>query len=226
MAPKSKKMNIPSGPGSGSSGSSRRSKSKKLYDDEIVTFPMEDVRAMTDNFALANKCDGGSYGTVFKGVYTSPRTYHTKMVAVKRILNITDVQPEYEIEALTILKPCPQIISLIGTSRDSESCCLVLDYVRRNLEKLIAEEGNELPWARILKIITQLAYGIKAIVEANYVHSDIKPNNILVDDNDNVYICDFGSARRGGKDLPSLNKHYTPVEITKFGIYDQLKYFI
>ncbi|KAL8028741.1 hypothetical protein ABFX02_14G180500 [Erythranthe guttata] len=220
MAPKSKKMNIPSGPGSGSSG---RSKSKKPYDDEIISLPMEDVRTMTDNFALANKCGGGSYATVFKAEYTSPRTYHTKMVAVKRILNTTRVRPEYEIEALTILKPCPQIISLIGTSRDSESCCLVLDYVRRNLEDFIKEEGDELSWARTLNIIKQVAYAVKAIVEKGYVNSDIKPNNILIDDMDNVYLCDFGSARKEGKDLPTLNELYTPREISNFGTIDPEK---
>jgi eukaryotic-like serine/threonine-protein kinase len=48
---------------------------------------------------------------------------------------------------------------------------------------------------RVLKYATQLAGALAAAHAEDVVHRDLKPQNILVDKTDQVYIADFGLAK-------------------------------
>jgi serine/threonine protein kinase len=53
----------------------------------------------------------------------------------------------------------------------------------------------QLPLERILKFARQLAGALAAAHAEDVVHPDLKPQNILLDKNDQVYIADFGLAK-------------------------------
>jgi serine/threonine protein kinase, bacterial len=62
----------------------------------------------------------------------------------------------------------------------------------RNLQGLIA--NGPLPPARAVAIIDQVASALQAAHDVGLVHGDVKPSNILVDQNDFAYLIDFGLA--------------------------------
>ncbi len=62
-----------------------------------------------------------------------------------------------------------------------------------NLATIIQQ--GPLPFERVLAFATQLASGILAAHEVDVVHRDLKPQNILIDAADNLYISDFGLAK-------------------------------
>lgn len=62
-----------------------------------------------------------------------------------------------------------------------------------SLRELIADNGF-LPPARAVAIIAQVASALDAAHRDNLVHRDVKPDNILVADDDFVYLVDFGIA--------------------------------
>jgi tetratricopeptide (TPR) repeat protein len=63
-----------------------------------------------------------------------------------------------------------------------------------DLAAMLRREGR-LPVARALKIARQVASGLVAAHEAGVVHRDLKPPNIMIDDDGNAVIMDFGIAR-------------------------------
>jgi serine/threonine protein kinase len=56
-----------------------------------------------------------------------------------------------------------------------------------------------LPPERALRIVEQVAQALHAAHKVGLVHRDVKPSNILIDDNDFAYLIDFGIARAAGE---------------------------
>jgi serine/threonine protein kinase/tetratricopeptide (TPR) repeat protein len=74
-----------------------------------------------------------------------------------------------------------------------------------DLTQLLHKEGR-LPLDRALNIIRQLAAALAAAHGANVVHRDLKPQNILMDRFDHVYVSDFGIAKTLESDRTSVTR--------------------
>jgi tetratricopeptide (TPR) repeat protein len=72
---------------------------------------------------------------------------------------------------------------------------LTMQFVEGDdLSTLLRREGR-LPTPRLTRIFRQILEGLRAAHEQGVVHRDLKPQNILVDAADNVYVADFGLAK-------------------------------
>src|SRR5712692_7932908 len=63
-----------------------------------------------------------------------------------------------------------------------------------DLTQALRKEGR-LPLERVLNIMRQLAAALSAAHGVNVVHRDLKPQNILLDRDDHIYVSDFGIAK-------------------------------
>ena len=59
----------------------------------------------------------------------------------------------------------------------------------------VIEKGGRLPFERALKFTRQLCSALEAAHNEGVVHRDLKPQNILIDQSDNIYVSDFGLAK-------------------------------
>jgi serine/threonine-protein kinase len=59
----------------------------------------------------------------------------------------------------------------------------------------VIEKGGRLPFDRALKFTRQLCSALEAAHSEGVVHRDLKPQNILIDQSDNIYVSDFGLAK-------------------------------
>jgi serine/threonine protein kinase len=81
---------------------------------------------------------------------------------------------------------------------------IMFDYVSRDLEKAVNRCNNDL----IKKWMRQLVSAVSYIHSKGVLHNDIKPANILLDENNNIFLCDFGGAQKMSE--VKEMKYYTP----------------
>ena len=81
-----------------------------------------------------------------------------------------------------------------GEKKDKKMFFLVLDYIpNESLESFYMKNKNKaIEQNFIIKILRQLLLGLKYLHERNIMHRDIKLDNILLDENFNIKITDFG----------------------------------
>jgi serine/threonine protein kinase, bacterial len=60
-------------------------------------------------------------------------------------------------------------------------------------------DAGPLPAARAVRIIEQVARALQAAHKVGLLHRDVKPSNVLIDDDDYAYLIDFGIARAVGE---------------------------
>ncbi|KAF5762211.1 putative protein kinase RLK-Pelle-CrRLK1L-1 family [Helianthus annuus] len=173
---------------------------------EHLKLQLEAIKSATNNFA---DCIGrGGFGKVYKGKIVS--FYGQSTVALKRLdRRFRQGDPEFwkEIMMLSIYKH-ENIVSLLGFCDDHGEKILVYEYVpNKSLDYYL--NSNDLRWVRRLKICIGAARGLAYLhgaseTQQRVFHRDIKSSNILLDENWNAKISDFGLSKFG-----PTNQEYT-----------------
>ena len=92
----------------------------------------------------------------------------------------------------------PNIAGVYDYGKDGACHFIVMEYAPgRDLARLLRDEGPLDP-GRAVGIAAQVGEALAAAHDVKMVHRDVKPGNILVDQNDNVKVTDFGIARASG----------------------------
>ncbi|OAY70339.1 putative receptor-like protein kinase, partial [Ananas comosus] len=162
-------------------------------------FTLRDLELATNRFSKDNVLGEGGYGVVYRGhlINGSP-------VAVKKLLNnLGQAEKEFrvEVEAIGHVRH-KNLVRLLGYCVEGTQRMLVYEYVNNgNLEQWLhgaMRQHGSLTWEARIKILLgtakALAYLHEAI-EPKVVHRDIKSSNILIDDEFNAKVSDFGLAK-------------------------------
>jgi formylglycine-generating enzyme required for sulfatase activity/predicted Ser/Thr protein kinase len=93
--------------------------------------------------------------------------------------------------------PHPNIVRVIDCDRDGRTVFMTMEYLSGESlkRKLAAPELKGLPAKEAEHILTCIASGLAFAHGNGIVHGDLKPGNVLVTDNGDVKIIDFGIAR-------------------------------
>ncbi|KAK4489899.1 hypothetical protein RD792_000546 [Penstemon davidsonii] len=184
---------------SGKKGSSVRTKGKESNVARSFTF--KELAMVTQNFREANLIGEGGFGSVYKG-----RLESGPIVAVKQ-LNLEGLQgnQEFIVEVLMLsLLHHPNLVNLIGYCADGDQRLLVYEFMPMgSLENHLfdVEPGQRpLSWTTRLKIAVGAAHGLEYLhCKANppVIYRDLKSSNILLDNDFNVKLSDFGLAKLG-----------------------------
>ncbi|KAL4580778.1 hypothetical protein LXL04_016980 [Taraxacum kok-saghyz] len=149
-----------------------------------------------DSFEKLDKIGQGTYSSV----YRARDLESGKIVALKKV-RFTKMDPEsvrFMAREIIVLRRLdhPNVMKLEGllTSRVSGNLYLVFDYMEHDLAGLAASPIIKFTEPQIKCYMQQLLCGLAHCHNRGILHRDIKGSNLLIDNNGNLKIGDFGLA--------------------------------
>ncbi|VAH70870.1 unnamed protein product [Triticum turgidum subsp. durum] len=160
-----------------------------------------DITAVTSHFR--DKLGQGGYGSVFKGVL-SPGNVH---VAVKMLDGNSNCNGEDFISEVSTIGRIHHVnvVRLVGFCPEEMRQALVYEYMPQgSLDKYIFSAEKNFSWDKLNEIALGIARGIDYLhqgCDMQILHFDIKPHNILLDNNFIPKVADFGLAKLYPRDI-------------------------
>ncbi|XP_051128448.1 cysteine-rich receptor-like protein kinase 44 [Andrographis paniculata] len=185
---------------------SRKSKPTGNIDDgaESLQYGFSTITGATNNFSDEQKLGQGGFGVVYMGILGNG-----EKIAVKRLSKDSkqgSIEFKNEVLFLAKLKH-KNLVNLLGFSLEGTEKLLVYEYVSNgSLDNFISDsvqKHKQMKWETRFKIIEGIAKGLLYLHENSrlkIIHRDIKPGNILLDEDMNPKIADFGMAKLFGQD--------------------------
>lgn len=168
-----------------------------------MRFEYEELEAATDNFKT--KIGSGGFGTVFKG--TLPDGI---LVAVKKITNLGVQGKKDFCTEIAIIGNVHHVnlVKLKGFCAQGRERLLVYEYMNRgSLDCTLFGTGPVLEWQERVDIALGIARGLAYLhsgCEHKIIHCDVKPENILLQDQFQAKISDFGLSKLLSPEQSSL----------------------
>ena len=156
-------------------------------------------------------------------VYLANDTILDRKVAIKvlrgDLSNDEKFIRRFKREALSVSNLShPNIVEVYDVGEEDGNYYIVMEYIEGKTLKQLLQKRGVLTLNEVIDIMTQLTDGLAHAHEAYIIHRDIKPQNIMIEDNGLVKITDFGIAMAlNSTQLTQTNSvmgsvHYLPPE--------------
>lgn len=153
-------------------------------------------------------------------VYKARMPVTGKIVALKylqpsepllMVVGLAELRHLFTAEAVTMAAlHHPYIADIMDFDQDEQgNPFYTMEYYCRNLGALIGEHFDPelptriMPPPLVFRYGRQMMDGLFCLHNVNIIHRDIKPYNIMIDDDNRIKICDFGMSKLHGEPFPS-----------------------
>lgn len=90
----------------------------------------------------------------------------------------------------------PYIVNVLEVFEENNTAYIAMEYISGCSLKYMLDVEEKLPENKVLKFINQIGQALDFVHKKNILHLDIKPNNILIDKQNNARLIDFGVSKR------------------------------
>ena len=172
-----------------------------LKHDLGLSFLLEDLK---ERYTDINEISRGSTSIV----YTAKNKLTNEKVAIKKFVYSTFTEDGCDLSFVDQFKRFKREIEIhLSLSHENiiqareyyengSELYLVLDYITAQTLQSIIEKKIHLDIFEVLNIVRQIAEALNYMENRGIIHRDIKPGNILITDEKNVLVIDFGCAKK------------------------------
>ncbi|XP_074349570.1 putative serine/threonine-protein kinase [Apium graveolens] len=171
----------------------------KVAPNVIGAFSYEELKQATCSFRSSNKIGEGGFGCVYKGTLEDGRVVAVKVLSAESRQGDREFMSEINSMSKFSHENLVQLYG--GCIGKGQSRILVYEYMENNslAQALLGEENRaNFSWKSRTEICLGIARGLAHIheeIKPHVVHRDIKASNILLDQNFNPKISDFGLSK-------------------------------
>lgn len=175
-----------------------------------------------------SKIGSGGFATVFKATYSNMtvafKCFQTSLFYKQKDQKSNDFEAfESELRLFSALTH-NNIPRFFGASLEPPRVGIVMEYCSNgNLKDYL--EKNKLKLSERMKLLIGVIKGMIFIHSKNLIHRDLKPDNILLDENNIPKICDFGLSRldeKSDKKTQAIGtNHFIAPEVFLGNVYDK-----
>src|SRR3954449_6178217 len=151
---------------------------------------------LSDRYRLEARIGSGGMSTV----YRAQDTVLERPVAIKlmnrEVAADSDQLERFRREARAVAQLShPHIVTVIDYGEDDGRPYIVLEYVGGETLKQRIRRCGRLPVAEAVAYAIEIARALGCAHDSHIVHRDVKPQNVLIDDEGTAKVTDFGIAR-------------------------------
>jgi hypothetical protein len=145
-------------------------------------------------YVLHTPLGRGAYGEVWLGENrTTKRQVAVKFLRSRATLDWALL--DGETEKLAFLAADRRVVQLLDVGRDADPPFFVMEYVSRGSLARHLETAGRLSLERTVATFEEIALGLMQVHAKGILHCDLKPSNILLDDELRPRLADFGQSR-------------------------------
>lgn len=171
-----------------------KKEAKILFSEDLETKPT------VGRYEILDELGQGAMGMVYKA--RDPKI--NRLVAIKTIRfsdefeddRISDVKDRFFKEAELAGKLShPSIISIYDVGEDYELTYMAMELLNGKDLEHYCQKDTLLPLSKVLRIVSETAAALDYAHQQGVIHRDIKPANIMVLENGDIKVTDFGIAK-------------------------------
>jgi tRNA A-37 threonylcarbamoyl transferase component Bud32 len=151
-------------------------------------------RLLADRYRLVERIDEGGAGEVWRAHDERlDRDVAIKILGPNADEAFRERFADEARRAAAVLHP--NVVTVFDEGRDGADAFMVMELVRgRTLRDVVADRGPLRPH-EAARFVAQIAAALDAAHEAGVIHCDVKPANVIVDQQGTAKLTDFGIAR-------------------------------
>jgi serine/threonine protein kinase len=184
-------------------------------------------KLLLNRYELLEKIGEGGMGIVYKAKCHLLNRFVAVKILKAELNNDEEFVARFKREGISVAKLShPNIVNVHDVGTENDINFIVMEYINGKTLKEVIKKDIRLSSDKTLDITLQIAKALECAHKNNIIHRDIKPDNILITEDNVVKVMDFGIAKvSDSQTITNSNKvigtaHYFSPEQAKGNFVD------